>query len=236
VVGIVCVVLGLVGFLPILGFWMAPVGLLLIAMDLPSGRRWVERRIGLGRGTPLAPRSMDTGGPISTQPPRNPMSISNLEELFQEQIQDLYSGEAQILDALPDLIEAAHDTPLRRALQAHLEETRLQKTRLENIAREMAFDADGATCKGMKGILSEGEHLVKKDTEENGVRDAAIIAAAQRVEHYEMAGYGTARTLARMLGQDGVARTLEQTLGEEKAADLTLTEIAEDHVNQRALV
>jgi ferritin-like metal-binding protein YciE len=112
--------------------------------------------------------------------------------------------------------------------------TRAQKERLENLAGELDFDTGGETCKGMKGIISEAKDLVDKETKDGGVRDAAIIAVAQRVEHYEMAGYGTARTLARMLGQERAARLLQETLDEEKSADRTLTEIAEGHVNQGA--
>ena len=161
--------------------------------------------------------------------------MDDLRELLEEQIQDLYSGESQIIDALPTMIEAARDDELKTALKEHLEETKTQKKRLEKIADELDMDADGETCEGMKGIIKEGEELVEKEAEEDDVRDAAIVAAAQRVEHYEMAGYGTARTYARMLGHDEVASTLQQTLDEEQAADKKLTRIAEGHVNRAAI-
>ena len=163
------------------------------------------------------------------------MDVQNLRDLFEEQIKDLYSGETQILDALPDMIDAASDSDLRSALEEHLEETRKQKERLEQIAKDLDFKPTGHTCKGMKGIIAEGTELVEDDAKDDDVRDAAIIAAAQRVEHYEMAGYGTARTLARMLGEDGAAGILEKTLKEEKNADATLTKVAEGHVNRQAM-
>ena len=163
------------------------------------------------------------------------MEIERLRDLFEEQIQDLYSGEQQIIDSLPDMIEAASDSDLTTALQNHLEETREQKRRLEQIGRNLDFDPDGDTCKAMKGIIAEGEKLVERETEDNDVRDAAIIAAAQRVEHYEIAGYGTARTFARMLGEEQTASLLEETLNEEKQADAKLTGVAEGHVNRQAI-
>ena len=161
--------------------------------------------------------------------------MDDLSALLEEQIQDLYSGENQIIEALPTMIEAARDDELKTALKEHLEETKTQKKRLEKIGEELGIDPDGEKCKGMEGIIEEGEELVEKEAEEDDVRDAAIIAAAQRVEHYEMAGYGTARTYARMLGHEDVASTLQQTLDEEGDADEKLTRIAEGHVNRSAM-
>src|SRR5688572_25252673 len=150
------------------------------------------------------------------------MEITTLRDLFQEHIQDMYSGEEQILDALPEMIDSASDPDLRAGLQNHLEETRRQYTRLEEISRIMGFDPAGTKCEGMKGILKEGDKLVSKEVEEDDVLDAAIIAACQRVEHYEIAVYGTARTYARMLGETEVVSLLEESLNEEKNADRTL--------------
>lgn len=161
--------------------------------------------------------------------------MRNLNDLFEEQIQDLHSSETQILDALPDMIEASRDEELRSALQEHLEVTKRQRDRLEKIASDLDFKAKGDTCKAMKGIIKEGEDLVKKEADEDDVRDAGIVAAAQRVEHYEISGYGTARTFARMLGHDGVASTLQEILDEESEADEKLTRIAEGHVNRAAM-
>jgi ferritin-like metal-binding protein YciE len=163
------------------------------------------------------------------------MEITTLQDLFVEHIQDLYSVEEQILEALPDMIIAATDPDLKSGLQNHLQETRKQAQRLEEIARAMDFDPTGAKCDGMKGILKEGKKLVGKEVDEDDVRDAAIVAACQRVEHYEIAVYGTARTYARMLGEDEAVSLLEQTLEEEKNADRTLTMVAESHVNRRAM-
>ena len=163
------------------------------------------------------------------------MEITTLRDLFQEHIQDLYSVEEQILDALPEMIDAATDPDLRAGLQNHLEETRRQYTRLEEIGRIMSFDPAGVKCEGMKGILKEGDKLISKEVEEDDVLDAAIIAACQRVEHYEIAVYGTARTYARMLGESEATALLEESLNEEKNADRTLTQVAESHVNRRAM-
>lgn len=160
--------------------------------------------------------------------------MKDLRGLFEEQIQDLYSGETQIIQTLPDMIDAAHDDDLRSALEEHLKETEEQKDRLERLANNEGFKPKGAKCKGMEGILEEGDELVSEEAEDDSVRDAAIIAAAQRVEHYEMAGYGTARTYARMLGLDDAATTLQKTLNEEQDADEKLTRIAESHVNTAA--
>ena len=162
------------------------------------------------------------------------MDIQQLRGLFEEQIRDLHSAERQTLEALPGMIEAAGDARLRSALQDHLGETRTQKERLETIADELGFDPGGHHCKGIDGILQEGQELVKRETSDSDVRDAAIIASAQRIEHYEMAGYGTARTLARTLGEDAAARHLQQTLDEEMEADKTLTAIATSGVNREA--
>jgi ferritin-like metal-binding protein YciE len=163
------------------------------------------------------------------------MEITTLRDLFKEHVQDLYSCEEQILEALPDMIVAATDPDLKSGLSNHLQETRRQAQRIEEIARAMGFDAKGTKCDGMKGILKEGNKLVAKEVDEDDVRDAAIIAACQRVEHYEIAVYGTARTYARMLGENEAVSLLEQSLEEEKKADKTLTTVAESHVNRRAM-
>ena len=142
-------------------------------------------------------------------------------------------AEQQIIKALPKMIEAAQSEELRNALSEHLDVTRKQAERLEKICQELGEDVKGEKCKGMEGVLKEGSELVK-DVENEEVRDAAIIAAAQRVEHYEMAGYGTARTYATLLGFDEAASALEETLAEEKEADETLSDLAEE-LNAEAL-
>lgn len=161
--------------------------------------------------------------------------MKDLRALFEEQIKDLYSSETQIIKTLPEMIDAAHDDDLRSALEDHLKETEEQKDRLEQLSKDQGFKPSGHKCKGMEGILEEGDELVGEAAEDDNVRDAAIIAAAQKVEHYEMAGYGTARAYARMLGLDDVATTLQRTLDEEQDADERLTRIAESHVNRSAL-
>ena len=154
------------------------------------------------------------------------MKLETLQNLFVEQLRDLYDGEQQITKALPKLIEKAQHPQLRDALQEHLDVTREQIRRLDQIFQMLGEDAGGETCKGMKGVIAEGDDVVG-DAKEDAVRDAVIIASAQRVEHYEIAGYGTVRTYANFLGQSQIAQLLEQTLEEEKEADLTLSEIAE---------
>jgi len=163
------------------------------------------------------------------------MDIHTLRDLLVEQIQDLYSAEDQIISALPDMIDAATDSELQNALRTHLDETRGQKERLERVGTLLDVDPDGPGCKAMKAIIEEGDKLVNQGSEDDDVRDAAIIAAAQRVEHYEIAGYGTARTFAQMLGEQEVADLLSETLDQENNADLTLTGIAEGHVNRQAI-
>lgn len=160
------------------------------------------------------------------------MTANSLHELYVEQLQDLYNAEYQIIKALPKMIEVAQAEELRNALNEHLEITRNQARRIETICRELGEDPENEKCKGIEGVIREGSELLKKVSDE--VRDVAIIAAAQRVEHYEMAGYGTARTYATLLSYDEAARLLEQTLEEEKEADKTFSRLAEE-LNVEAL-
>ena len=153
------------------------------------------------------------------------IDINNLQDLFVEQLRDLYDGERQITHALPQMIEKASNTQLKNALQEHLDVTHQQIQRLEQIFQSLGQKAKGESCKGMEGIIDEGEDLVSKGNDP-GVVDASIITAAQRVEHYEIAGYGTVRTYAQQLGRQDFARLLEQTLSEEKDADQVLNQIA----------
>jgi len=153
------------------------------------------------------------------------VTTTSLQELYVEQLQDLYDAEQQIIKALPKMIDAAQAEELRDGLSEHLEVTKQQAARIEKICQDLGEKPQKEKCKGMEGVLKEGGDLVK-DVENPEVRDAAIIAAAQRVEHYEMAGYGTARTYATLLGYDDAASALEQTLEEEKEADATLSGLA----------
>jgi ferritin-like metal-binding protein YciE len=161
------------------------------------------------------------------------MKLENLHSLLVEELQDLYSAENQIIEALPDMIEEASSPDLKNALQQHLEETRGQVRRLDQIFSQLPnVKKDGKTCKGMKGIIKDGQDLLDTDAEAE-VLDAGMIAAAQRVEHYEIAGYGTVRTYAQILGRKDWAHLLEQTLNEEKQADQKLNQLA-GHINVEA--
>src|ERR1700742_5232597 len=153
------------------------------------------------------------------------MSVGNLEELLIDELKDLYSAEKQIVRALPKLAKATTSPELSEALLSHLEETRGQVERLERISEMVEKKLTGKTCAGMQGVLEEGSEVLE-ETEKGVIRDAALIAAAQRVEHYEMAGYGAARDFAKLLGMSEVASLLDETLAEEKAADKTLSGVA----------
>ncbi len=156
-----------------------------------------------------------------------------LEELLVDELKDLYSAENQIVKALPRRAKAAGSPELRRAFERHLEETRRQVERLEQIGEALEVKLTGKKCKGMEGLLEEGKEAME-EFEDNAL-DAALIGAAQKVEHYEIAGYGTARTHAEMLGYTKVARLLQQTLNEEGATDKKLTQLAESIINAEAV-
>jgi ferritin-like metal-binding protein YciE len=161
------------------------------------------------------------------------MKLESLHDLYMSELKDLYSAEDQILKALPKMIEKAESPQLRDALESHLEETRGHVSRLEQVFEMHGEEAKKLKCKGMQGVLEEGDEMVGKDATP-AVRDAAIISACQRVEHYEIAAYGTVRTYAEQMGQQRAADVLQETLDEELAADETLTEIANSRVNIEA--
>jgi ferritin-like metal-binding protein YciE len=153
------------------------------------------------------------------------MKLETLEDVFVEQIADLYSAEQQLVQALPKMVQAAHSDELRKALEEHLDETKGHLTRLEEVKSLVTQAVPVETCQAMKGLIQEGEEVI--DAQGDGAAlDAALIAAAQRVEHYEIAGYGTARTLADQLGYDRAEELLDETLDEESKADKLLTKIA----------
>ena len=162
------------------------------------------------------------------------MKILSMEDLFLEQVEDLYDAEKRLVKALPKMAEATTSQTLRQAFESHLIETEGHVTRLENVFRTVGQNPKGRTCDAMKGLISEGEEIVS-DIDESSLRDAGLIAAANRVEHYEIAAYGSARTFAQTLGLHEAANLLEQTLQEEKKADQKLTQIAESMVNDQAL-
>jgi ferritin-like metal-binding protein YciE len=161
------------------------------------------------------------------------MTIQTMEDLFVEQIQDLYDAEQRLVKALPKMAEAANDSELRSAFEDHLQQTERHVQRLDQVFGELGQEPKKEVCEAMKGLIKEGEKTL--DIEEPNLRDAALIGAANRVEHYEMAGYGTARALATALGLSRSATLLEETLEEEKQADAKLTQIAEQTVNQKAM-
>jgi ferritin-like metal-binding protein YciE len=162
------------------------------------------------------------------------MARESLQDLYVEQLRDLHSAENQILEALPKMIKKTTHPELKQALQQHERVTEKQLQRLETVFKELGEKATGHKCKGMEGLLAEGEEALK-DFKNGDVLDAAIIASAQRVEHYEMAGYGTVRSMASMLRFDKQADLLQETLDEEGEADEKLSTLAERVVNIDAL-
>jgi ferritin-like metal-binding protein YciE len=158
------------------------------------------------------------------------MHMDSFDKLYMDQLKDAYSAEKQLVKALPKMVKAATSPELRTALEEHLDVTRRQVERLEGIFQDLGKPASGKTCKGMAGIIEEGQEVLQEDGDPE-VIDAGIIAAAQRVEHYEIAAYGTLRTFAETRGDTKAARILEEILNEEKEADERLTKIAESSVN-----
>jgi ferritin-like metal-binding protein YciE len=162
--------------------------------------------------------------------------LTTLQDLLVMELKDLYSAENQIIKALPKMIKAATSEKLRTALEEHLEETKEQAARLEKVCEEIGASPSGHKCAAMEGLIEEGKEILEqKGKAADAVLDAAIITAAQRVEHYEMAGYGCAATFAKLLGFDKAAKMLGETLEEEKNADSKLTEIAESEINADAI-
>jgi ferritin-like metal-binding protein YciE len=166
------------------------------------------------------------------------MNLNSMNDLLFDELRDLYSAENQLLVALPLMANAANSSTLKKAFQQHLEETRGHVQRLTEIFTELGQSLSGESCKAMEGLIAEGNQVIQTAGDPD-VKDAALIGAAQRVEHYEMAGYGLVRTFAKELGYEMTAKLLQQTLDEEGAADKKLTGIAEGGlfrkgINQRA--
>jgi ferritin-like metal-binding protein YciE len=157
-----------------------------------------------------------------------------LQELLVDELKDLYNAENQIIKALPKMVKATSAPELKRAFERHLEETRRQVERLDQIGAALDVRMSGKKCKGMEGLLEEGKEIMSEDLEEDAL-DAGLIGAAQKVEHYEIAAYGTARAHANMLGLTKIARLLQQTLDEEGATDKKLTQLAESIINVEAV-
>jgi ferritin-like metal-binding protein YciE len=161
------------------------------------------------------------------------MKFDSLEPLFVEELRDIYNAETQLTKALPKMAKRASSPELKAAFEEHLEQTKGHIDRLDQIFEGLGKKATGKTCKAMKGLVEEGSEMMEEDGEDS-VIDAGIIAAAQKVEHYEIASYGTVRTWAEMLGKDDAVDLLQQTLDEETEADEKLTELAESTINQEA--
>ena len=159
--------------------------------------------------------------------------VKSLEDLFLNELKDIYNAENQLLKALPKMAKKAVTDELRSALETHLDETQKQVQRLEKVFQEIDQTAKGKTCHAMKGLIEEGSEIME-ETSEDQVRDAGIISAAQKVEHYEIASYGTLVSFAKNLGYDKAADLLEETLEEEKRTDKLLTKIALNGINQAA--
>ncbi len=161
------------------------------------------------------------------------MEMESLRDLFVDQLKDIYSAETQITKALPKMAKKASSTELQNAFRMHLDQTQNQIKRLDEIFSSLGKNPKGKKCKGMEGLIEEGQEMMSEDADPN-VMDAGLIAAAQRVEHYEISAYGTARAYARRLGDEKAASLLDQTLREESQTDEKLNQLAEGQINVRA--
>lgn len=161
------------------------------------------------------------------------MQLNNLEDVLAHEIQDLHSAEKQLVAALPKMAKAATSSKLQKAFEKHLDVTKEQLKRIEDVGKQIGIKLDGHVCEGMKGLIKEASGLIEEN-EMSEALDVALISAAQRVEHYEIGAYGSAVEFAKELGHDDAAKMLQMTLDEEGAADKELTKIAEGGVNERA--
>jgi ferritin-like metal-binding protein YciE len=163
------------------------------------------------------------------------MKLDTLEKLYVDELRDIYNAENQLLKALPKMAKGSSSPDLKSGFEKHLRQTETHVERLDQIFAELDESPKGKTCRAMKGLIEEGSEILKEDGEES-VLDAGIIVAAQKVEHYEMAAYGSARTFARLLGQDKAAELLQSTLDEESETNESLNQLAENIVNPEALI
>lgn len=161
------------------------------------------------------------------------MKVTTLDELLEDELKDIYSAETQLIKALPKMVKAAESNDLRAAFEKHLEQTRVHAERIEEICGDLKTTPRGKNCAGMEGLLKEGEEIIQSEAQSE-TKQAALIGAAQRVEHYEIAAYGTARAHARQLGYLKAVEILSKTLDEEKETDKKLTKVAENRVNVKA--
>jgi ferritin-like metal-binding protein YciE len=163
------------------------------------------------------------------------MKVDSFHKLYIHTLKDIYSAEEQITEALPKMIEAASNSDLKRSFEQHLEETRGQIERLDKIFESLEFTPTGERCEAMEGLIEEGEEIIENAEGNPNILDAGLIAAAQKVEHYEIAAYGTAVHYAKMLGDEEAASLLKETLNEEKQTDDKLNELAKNLINPQAL-
>lgn len=161
------------------------------------------------------------------------MQIHTLEDVLEHEIRDLYSAEKQILQALPKMASKASSEKLKKAFEKHLKDTEEHVDRIEEAAADLGISLEGAHCKGMEGLIKEGEKLLEMDSTDG--LDAALISAAQRVEHYEIAGYGCAITYAKKLGHDSIVDLFKPTIDNEEQTDKDLTKLAEGEINEEAV-
>ena len=162
------------------------------------------------------------------------MKLDTLQKLYTDELRDLYNAENQLLKALPKMAKAASSEELKEAFEQHLEQTKGHVKRLEQVFEELDEKPKGKTCRAMKGLIQEGSEILEEDGE-TSVRDAGIIVAAQKVEHYEIAGYGSVRTFAHLLGQNKAAELLQATLDEESETNEVLNRLAESVINPEAV-
>ncbi len=161
------------------------------------------------------------------------MKITSLEEVLEDELKDIYSAETQLIKVLPKMAKAAQSNDLRMAFEKHLEQTRMHAQRIEELCNDLNIKPRGKKCIGMQGLIEEGKEVLQSDADPEPLQ-AALIGTAQRVEHYEIAAYGTARAHARQLGYLKAVDLLTQTLEEEKQTDRTLTQLAENRINVKA--
>lgn len=160
--------------------------------------------------------------------------LKNLEDLFEHELKDLYSAEKQLIEALPKMAKKANDPQLKKAFESHLKETETQKERLEQAFELLSLSPGRLKCKAMEGLIEEGEDMIDENATPE-TKDAGLIASAQRIEHYEISGYGTAAHFAQRLGKNDVYNLLEKSLAEEQKTDTLLNDLAKSYINQKAM-
>jgi len=160
--------------------------------------------------------------------------MKTLNDLFEHQLKDLYSAEIQLLEVLPEIVENANNKELKQAFEEHLKETKAQKDRIENVLKELGITPRIETCQAMQGLLKEAKNFIEA-AEDEELMDVGLIAEVQRVQHYEISGYGTAVRFAKELGYRHIAKTLQETLNEEYDADNTLEKLAENRLNKKVI-